>query len=63
MPDLTEAPLLGNPLDLRDPDPTPGCLVCAALAKQRGTARKLQDMTAVSDCNVEIRRHPHAARP
>ncbi|MFE9363671.1 hypothetical protein ACFYNN_12820 [Streptomyces sp. NPDC006978] len=59
MPDLTEAVQLGNPLDLVDPVPDADCAVCVALGGQRAEARRLGDMTTVSDCNVEIRRHPH----
>lgn len=62
MPDLTEAPQLGNPLDLPDPTPPGTCPVCVALGEQRTAARHIGDMTEVSDCNVEIRRHPHRAR-
>jgi hypothetical protein len=62
MPDLTEAVQLGNPLDLVDPVPTADCSVCVALGEQRTEARRLGDMTTVSDCNVEIRRHPHRAQ-
>lgn len=47
---------------LDDPQPVTGCSVCAALALQREAARKLRDMSCVSDCNVEIRRHPHGKR-
>ncbi|WP_329616527.1 hypothetical protein OG244_28780 [Streptomyces brevispora] len=62
MPDLTEAPALGNPLDLIDPAPATACSVCVALDEQRAEARRLGDMTTVTDCNVEIRRHPHRTR-
>lgn len=62
MPDLTEAPRLGNPLELADPEPNPKCSICMALGKQRTEARRLGDMAQVSDCNVEIRRHPHGTR-
>jgi hypothetical protein len=39
------------------PEPTEGCDVCAALVKQRATARARADASAVSDCNVEIAAH------
>lgn len=44
-----------------DPDPAPaaGCGVCAALAVQRREARHRGDHSTVSDCNVELRNHPH----
>ncbi|PKV86469.1 hypothetical protein BX283_4033 [Streptomyces sp. TLI_146] len=43
------------------PPPTIGCDVCAALETARATARRAGDGSTVSDCNVEIRRHPHGA--
>ncbi|MGW0362664.1 hypothetical protein [Streptomyces sp. NPDC002990] len=43
----------------REPVPAEGCDVCAALAKQRSHSRLMRDGSGVSDCNVEIRRHPH----
>ncbi|MEK2475275.1 hypothetical protein WN984_20625 [Streptomyces noursei] len=42
-----------------DPGPVPGCDICAALAKERALARSRGDHSKVSDCNVEIRNHPH----
>ncbi|MEW1756285.1 hypothetical protein AB0393_07265 [Streptomyces cyaneofuscatus] len=42
----------------RPPEPAPGCDVCVALAKQRTVARGLSDLSAVSDCNVELAAHP-----
>lgn len=44
-----------------DPEPVPaaGCGVCAALAAQRREARIEGDGSVVSDCNVELRNHPH----
>jgi hypothetical protein len=47
---------------LDEAQPTAGCKVCSALAQQREEARELRDMSAVSDCNVEIRRHPHGTK-
>jgi hypothetical protein len=44
-------------LPLRPPRPVEGCDVCAALAKQRAAARERGDLSAVSDCNVEIGAH------
>lgn len=40
------------------PAPEPGCGVCAALAEQRTAARGDGDLSAVSDCNVELAAHP-----
>ncbi|MFI8100354.1 hypothetical protein [Streptomyces sp. NPDC086023] len=45
-----------------DPDPVPGCDVCAALAEQRVEAYRLRDLSGVTDANVEIRQHPHPER-
>ncbi|WP_340561806.1 hypothetical protein [Streptomyces sp. GSL17-111] len=42
------------------PAPASGCDVCGALASQREAARAVMDWSKVTDCNVEIRRHPHA---
>ncbi|WP_078872206.1 hypothetical protein [Streptomyces sp. NRRL S-337] len=50
---------LGVPV--RDPAPVAGCDVCGALARQRVAAYAVGDRSKVSDCNVEIRRHPHRA--
>ncbi|WP_411127358.1 hypothetical protein [Streptomyces sp. x-19] len=41
-----------------EPKPAPGCDICGALADQREEARKRGDMAKVSDCNVEMKRHP-----
>lgn len=62
MPDLTEAVHLSDPLSALEPVPNFSCDVCASLGRQREDARKKGDMTTVSDCNVEIRRHPHTGR-
>ncbi len=62
MNDLTEALNLSDPLDALEPIPHFSCDVCASLGRQREDARKRRDMTVVSDCNVEIRRHPHPRR-
>ncbi|RSS98853.1 hypothetical protein EF910_37685 [Streptomyces sp. WAC07149] len=50
-----ELPLRTGP----EPYPAAGCGVCAALATQRRDARLLGDYSTVSDCNVELRNHPH----
>lgn len=42
-----------------EPAPVDGCDVCGALARERKAARFAGDGSKVSDCNVEIRRHPH----
>ncbi|MEU3608619.1 hypothetical protein AB0E83_24720 [Streptomyces sp. NPDC035033] len=43
---------------LPDPEPHPGCTICADLStryrRYRGT-----DESAATDCAVEIRNHPH----
>ncbi|MEU5716544.1 hypothetical protein AB0G71_12265 [Streptomyces sp. NPDC020403] len=62
MPDLTEPVFLSDPLSLTDPAPAVGCTVCAALGQQRKAAHRIGDLAAVSDCNVELRRHPHPGR-
>jgi hypothetical protein len=53
---------LGLPPD--DPEPPADCGVCAALVKQRAEARARDDLSKVSDLNVEIRAHhqPRAKR-
>ncbi|WP_326592884.1 hypothetical protein [Streptomyces brevispora] len=62
MQDLTEPVFLSDPLSLPDPVPAVGCTVCAALDQQREAARRIGDLAAVSDSNIEIRRHPHPGR-
>ncbi|AUH41468.1 hypothetical protein CXR04_15570 [Streptomyces sp. CMB-StM0423] len=42
-----------------DATPVPGCVRCAELAAARAAARAVGDLSAVSDGNVLIRRHPH----
>lgn len=42
-----------------DPEPVPGCRRCAALAEERRQARAYRNLSRVSDCNVELRAHPH----
>ncbi|MGG7571888.1 hypothetical protein [Streptomyces sirii] len=48
-----------EPLTEPDPQPVAGCDVCEALARQRAGAYAVGDRSAVTDRNVEIRRHPH----
>ncbi len=50
---------LMEPLTGPDPEPVDGCDVCGALARQRAGAYAVGDRSAATDCNVEIRRHPH----
>jgi hypothetical protein len=45
-----------------EPVPVAGCAECASLAGLRGGARARGDMSAVSDCNVLLRRHQEAHR-
>ncbi|CAL9472644.1 hypothetical protein SUDANB37_02886 [Streptomyces sp. enrichment culture] len=60
MPDKTtmDGPVHLSPPEL-EPAPARGCATCAALAARREVARHSGDMSAVTDRNVEIRRHPH----
>ncbi|MGW1374644.1 hypothetical protein ACWD6P_10280 [Streptomyces sp. NPDC002446] len=46
----------------RDPEPIAGCDVCGALAQQRAAAYAVGDRSKATDCNVEMRRHPHPER-
>ncbi|MET7390664.1 hypothetical protein ACFYPT_37765 [Streptomyces sp. NPDC005529] len=50
------------PLPLDGPKPAPGCGVCTALARQSAQAAATGDYSKASDCNVEIRNHPHRGR-
>ncbi|WP_327379377.1 hypothetical protein [Streptomyces sp. NBC_01212] len=61
MPELTEAVQLTDPLGPQtlEPVPNPGCEICQVLGRQREAARAVGDGSVVSDCNVEIRQHPH----
>lgn len=45
-----------------EPVPVTGCDVCGALARERDAARRAGDGSKVSDCNVEIQRHPHGTK-
>jgi len=53
---MEEAPVLGVPL--LEPTAVEGCDTCQRLAAQREQHRAAGDETAVSDCNVWLRRHP-----
>lgn len=52
---------MGPPVTLElppeEPVPPADCGVCAALVKQRAEARARDDLSRVSDLNVEIRAH------
>jgi hypothetical protein len=48
--------------DLMAPAPAKDCDVCEALARQRIEAQALGEYSKLSDCNVEIRKHPHPGR-
>lgn len=50
---------LSDPTAVPDPKPVAGCDVCGALDRQRTRARTAGNYSKVSDCNVEMRRHPH----
>lgn len=45
------------------PKPTPCCVVCASLDKQRSKARAAGDYSRVSDCNVRMRAHTCRTAP
>ncbi|WP_329464229.1 hypothetical protein [Streptomyces sp. NBC_01431] len=50
-----------DPFPVYDADPAdPDCDVCVALVAQRTECYWLRDLSGAVDCNVEIRRHPHA---
>ena len=51
-------------LPLEEPVPPADCGVCAALVVQRSEARARDDLSKVSDLNIEIRNHhqPRAKR-
>lgn len=51
-----------DPFERPDAEPHPGCDVCAALVKQRTEYRSERNASGVTDCNVEIRQHPHPGR-
>lgn len=57
--DMADPVHRGLPLD--EPKPTPGCGVCAALARDREQAKQAGNGSLVSDCNIELRNHPHGA--
>lgn len=53
-----EAVQLPDGWPLVEPAPVDGCGRCAELAAGRAVARAAGDLSAVSDANVLIRRHP-----
>lgn len=52
-----DPPPFGLTLPPEEPVPPADCGVCAALVKQRAEARARDDLSRVSDLNVEIRAH------
>ncbi|CQR63318.1 hypothetical protein [Streptomyces leeuwenhoekii] len=58
---MSPAPFLG--MLPADPDPVADCETCQDLARKRRAARAAGNGSAVSDCNVLIRAHPHDPRP
>ncbi|MFE7276074.1 hypothetical protein [Streptomyces sp. NPDC057623] len=44
-----------------EPSATPGCASCLSLVVARQNARSTGDYSAVSDVNVELRKHDAAA--
>jgi hypothetical protein len=60
---MADKTTMDGPVDLsppgRAPAPVQDCATCAELAARREVARRSGDMSAVTDRNVEIRRHPH----
>uniref|UniRef100_A0AAU2VZ43 Uncharacterized protein n=1 Tax=Streptomyces sp. NBC_00008 TaxID=2903610 RepID=A0AAU2VZ43_9ACTN len=59
MPDLSGPVFLTDPLRSVEPIPNFGCAICAALGRQRDEARTIGDVSTITDCSVEMRRHPH----
>lgn len=45
------------------PEPTPCCVVCASLNRQRTRAQASGDYSRVSDCNVRMRAHTCRTAP
>ncbi|OEV18181.1 hypothetical protein AN221_23875 [Streptomyces nanshensis] len=48
--------------DRLEPVGVPGCRGCAQIVDERASARAKGDLSKVSDCNVELARHPHRRR-
>lgn len=55
-------PPITLPDPTRPPAPAPGCDVCAALDEQRAEAEAARDYRTATDCEQEIRSHPHGKR-
>ncbi|GAA0434931.1 hypothetical protein GCM10010357_65550 [Streptomyces luteireticuli] len=55
--------LLATVMAMDDPGPTAGCDVCGALVRQRAEAWQTGNFSQATDCNVELRQHPHVGRP
>ena len=58
----TQDPPVHLPDPTRPPRPKPGCDVCKALDQQRAQAEARKDYRRATDCEMEIRRHPHKGR-
>lgn len=54
---MEDGPVLSLPL--QEPTPPADCGVCAALVQERSAARARDDLSRVSDLNIEIRNHTH----
>lgn len=52
---MEDAPAVGMPLER--PEPSAGCGVCGALARERSAAEARLDWSRVSDLNIEMRNH------
>ncbi|MCR8578955.1 hypothetical protein NE399_33510 [Streptomyces sp. Isolate_219] len=61
-PSTTMTPPVYLSLPPASPTPAEGCGVCTALAKQRAAAAAEGDHSRVTDCNIELRNHPHRRR-
>ncbi|MFS8199029.1 hypothetical protein ACLVWQ_10080 (plasmid) [Streptomyces sp. CWNU-52B] len=63
---MTQQTTQGRPVTLPDPTrpppPAPGCDVCAALDKQRVQYERAQNIRRATECEVEIRNHPHSKK-
>ena len=55
----TPEPPITLPDPTRPPRPAPGCDVCAALDTQRAQYERAEDIRRATDCEIEIRNHPH----
>lgn len=55
----TPEPSITLPDPTRPPRPAPNCGVCAALEKQRAGYQQAGKIRKATECEVEIRNHPH----